>query len=421
MGGTELLIATTVVLALLGVAELIAHRRTLAAIPIRIHVNGTRGKSSVVRLIAAGLRAGDRVTCAKTTGTLARMILPDGREVPIYRPSGANVIEQKRIAAAAAAHKAEVLIIECMALQPELQALCELKLINATHGIITNARPDHLDVMGPGDEDVARALCGMMPVKGVLYTAEQKQLPVLQGAAKDRDTKLVAYADADIRNAVSPEEMARFDHTEHPANVALALRVCGDLGIDRDVALGGMWKCRPDPGATTVSELDFFGRHIVFVNGFAANDPVSSQELWDQALERHGDSCRQRIAVINCRADRPDRSTTLGETFPAWTSADYVVLMGTGTYLFARAATKAGFDSMKLIFAEELRVDELFERVVDLIDDSALVIGLGNVGGLGLDLTRYFANRARPESRSHRHPPRAPRTEKPAEAPAEAG
>lgn len=340
MGGTELLIATTVLLALLGVAELVAHRRTLQRIPIRIHVNGTRGKSSVVRLIAAGLRAGGRVTCAKTTGTLARMILPDGREVPIYRPSGANVIEQKRIAAAAAAHDAEVLVIECMALQPELQALCELKLINATHAVITNARPDHLDVMGPGDEDVAKALCGMTPINGVLYTAEQKLLPLLRAAAQDRDTRLVDFSERDIAHDVQEEDMAGFEHAEHPANVALALRVCADLGVEREQALAGMWECRPDPGATTIHQLNFFGRDVVFVNGFAANDPVSSQELWEQVISRHSDK-QQRIAVINCRADRPDRSITLGEAFPAWTSADYVVLMGTGTYLFARAATKA--------------------------------------------------------------------------------
>ena len=43
-------------------------------IPIRIHVNGTRGKSSVTRLIAAGLRAGGKRTFAKTTGTAPRVI-----------------------------------------------------------------------------------------------------------------------------------------------------------------------------------------------------------------------------------------------------------------------------------------------------------------------------------------------------------
>ena len=54
-----------------GALERVVHRRNLAKIPLRIHVNGTRGKSSVTRLIAAALRAHGTVTCAKTTGTLA--------------------------------------------------------------------------------------------------------------------------------------------------------------------------------------------------------------------------------------------------------------------------------------------------------------------------------------------------------------
>ena len=45
-----------------------------------IHVAGTRGKSTTVRLIAAGLRAGGHRVVAKVTGTQPRIILPDGSE-----------------------------------------------------------------------------------------------------------------------------------------------------------------------------------------------------------------------------------------------------------------------------------------------------------------------------------------------------
>jgi len=129
------------VLICLGVLELIVHRRRLRRIPIRIHVNGTRGKTSVTRLIAAGLREAGVRCVAKTTGTVPRFILPNGREVPVYRPGGPNVIEQKQAVTMAAAQRAEALVVECMALQPHLQWLSESKLVRATHGVITNARP----------------------------------------------------------------------------------------------------------------------------------------------------------------------------------------------------------------------------------------------------------------------------------------
>ncbi len=392
MTGTQLLVLVTITLFVAGIVELALHRRNLARMRIRVHVNGTRGKSSVTRLIASGLREAGIVTCAKTTGTLARMILPDGQELPIFRPAGANVIEQKRIVATAAAYEAEALVIECMALQPELQALSELRMIRATHGVITNARPDHLDVMGPDDRHVALALAGMTPVKGRMYTAEQDQLDVLREAAEDRDTELVAIGPDDVEQ-ITPEMLGGFKYTEHPDNVALALRVLTDLGVERQVALRGMWNTAPDPGALTEHRLDFFGRKILFLNGFAANDPVSTQQLWDTATAEHPE-VERRIAIFNCRADRPDRSMQLGTEFPRWSPADFVVLMGTGTYLFARAAAKAGYDASRLVVVEDLRVEEIFERIVSLVDSSALVMGMGNIGGLGLDVVRYFSNRS---------------------------
>ena len=51
--------------------EFLVHQRILRRIPVRIHVNGTRGKTSVARLIAAGLRAGGKRVYAKTSGTVA--------------------------------------------------------------------------------------------------------------------------------------------------------------------------------------------------------------------------------------------------------------------------------------------------------------------------------------------------------------
>lgn len=392
MTGTQLLVVVTIMLFVAGFVEVIVHRRNLRRMRIRVHVNGTRGKSSVTRLIASGLREAGIVTCAKTTGTLARMILPDGQELPIFRPAGPNVIEQRRIVATAAAYRAEALILECMALQPELQSLSELKMIRATHAVITNARPDHLDVMGPDDRHVALALAGMTPVKGVLYTAEQDQLEVLREAAKDRESELVAIGDDDVAG-ITPEVLDGFSYTEHPDNVALALRVLTDLGVEREVALRGMWKTPPDPGALTEHRLDFFGRQIVFLNGFAANDPVSTQQLWDTANAEHPEVVR-RIAIFNCRADRPDRSMQLGAEFPRWSPADFVVLMGSGTYLFARAAAKAGYDASRLVVVEDLRVEEIFERLVSLVESSALIMGMGNIGGQGLDVVRYFKNRS---------------------------
>ena len=374
----------------LGVFEVILHRGRLSRIPIRIHVNGTRGKTSVTRLIAAGLRAGNVRCVAKTTGTVPRFILPNGREVPVYRPSGPNVIEQKQSVTMAAAQRAQALVVECMALQPHLQWLSESKLVHATHGVITNARPDHLDVMGPTEDDVARALAGTVPIGGVFLTADRNHRPFFEAAAEDRGSRFRPAED--ISNPVTSDDLAGFSYLEHKDNVELALAVCEELGVDNETALRGMWNAKPDPGAMTEAKVEFFGRHVVFVNGFAANDPISTRQIWEQSLRRHRD-LKRRIAVFNCRSDRADRSEQLAESYASWTQADEVVLLGTGQYIFARAAVKSGLDPTRLVFVDQTHPADIFEILLGLAESSALVMGLGNIAGPGLPLAEYFANR----------------------------
>lgn len=386
-----LLLLLVLVLLVCGIWEYRIHMRRLLSIPNRVHVNGTRGKSSVTRLIAAGARAGGLRTFAKTTGTLPRMIMDDGEEFPVYRPARANIIEQLRIVALAASAKAEVLVVECMALQPYLQSLTERKMVRATIGVITNARADHLDVMGPGEQDVALALLGSTPVRGLLHTAERDYLPAFERACEDRRSRLAVVSEEEVA-AVRDEEMARFCYLEHKENVTLALNVCQELGVPREVALEGMWAARPDPGAMQEYLIEFFGRDILFINGFAANDPESSEQIWRMALLAHPE-LGTRIMVVNCRGDRPDRSRQLGLAAPRWLPADHYIMMGSGTYVFARCAVNSGLDPTRLVNAEGSTTDRAFEAIVGLCGPRSLVMGIGNIGSGGLDLVAYFRNR----------------------------
>ena len=55
----RLILTLFLLLTALGLWEMFRHRWHRRRIPVRVHVNGSRGKSSVTRLIAAGLRAGE--------------------------------------------------------------------------------------------------------------------------------------------------------------------------------------------------------------------------------------------------------------------------------------------------------------------------------------------------------------------------
>ena len=84
-------------LCIAGILEFQYHLRSLDTIPLRIHVNGTRGKSSVTRLVAAGLREGGLRTFAKTTGTAPRVIDSEGKDRIIHRLRLPSIGEQVRL------------------------------------------------------------------------------------------------------------------------------------------------------------------------------------------------------------------------------------------------------------------------------------------------------------------------------------
>lgn len=384
--------ALWLVLVSAGLFEAWRHRRILSTIPVRVHVNGTRGKTSVTRLIAAGLRGGGKRVCAKTTGSAAAFTDPDGREFSLYRISGANIIEQMRLLARMAQFKPEIVVIECMALQPQYQSLTELRMVRSTVGVITNARADHLDVMGPGERDVALALAGSTPVEGDLFTAERDLLDVFADSTKDRHSALHGVAEYEVA-AIGEDILSQFQYSEHAENVALALKVCSHLGVSREKALQGMINLEPEAGAMRILHLEYFKRDIIFVNAFAANDPESTGNIWERLIARHGTN-RRLIALINCRADRPHRSQQMAEAAATWTAADKYLVMGSGTLMFARMAVQAGIDANRLIVMEQTGMVDVTETIFEECGEASLVVGMCNIHGGGEDVARFFQNRA---------------------------
>jgi len=385
-----LLGAATLVLVVLGLWERWRHRRNLRRLPTRIHVNGTRGKSSVTRLIAAGLRAGGIRTLGKITGTTPLLLTPEGEERKLERRGRANIIEQLGVVATAVELQCEALVIECMALNPHLQWLSEARMVEATMAVITNARADHLDVMGPEEVDVAWALASMIPVQRPVLTAERDHAAVFGTVAEDRQSELVVI-DAKTASQVSADELGRFRYIEHRDNVALALEACGRLGVAREVALEGMTALDPGPGSAVSLEWMGKGRRVVFVNAFAANDPESTEQLWNLARERHPE-LTDTVALFNCRADRTDRSRQLAEALTGWESASHVGLIGTGRRAFLRYLGEAVATPREL-GREGDDVALIWEALLQLSEGDMLVVGMGNIGGPGLALVRYLKQR----------------------------
>jgi poly-gamma-glutamate synthase PgsB/CapB len=290
-------------------AERYRHVRRLRAIPTRVVVNGIRGKSSITRLTFGALAADPaRTVMGKTTGTAARMLLPNGREVPIRRRFGmVNVIEQLGVVRWSVRAGADTLVVECMAVEPALQELNQAQLIQADIVVICNVREDHLDQMGPTLDDVARSLARSMPRGGICVTAERDRWAILAQEAARRDCEL-HYAAPEM---ISNTDMAPFTWITFKENVACALAVAQLCGVPRAAALAGMYAAAPDPGVLRVDRCQAGGRTFDAVNLFAANDPAST--LANISLLRDRSLIGEQLSVvINCRPDRVERNGQMG-------------------------------------------------------------------------------------------------------------
>lgn len=384
------IVVLLLVLVVYGFWEFRRHQFHLNQIPVRIHINGTRGKSSVARLIASGLRSDGRKVFAKTTGTKARMLFVDGNEVPVLRVGRPNIIEQTRIVARAAHQGPDYFVTECMGVQPHLQELLERQFIRSHIGVITNVRADHLDNMGPTLIEVAHSLSNTIPNNGLLFTAESKYLDIISERAESVGAEVIKVSGEEITD----EEIRGFSYLEHKENVAIALSVVQHLGVDKEKALKSMHHAVPDPGVVRRYEIEIHDKIIEFVNAFAANDPDSFLVVWD-LLKIHHQPGRTLIVLVNSRKDRIQRAEQLGEFITSHLDADYYVITGEYTRPLVSKAIACGMPHNKIEDLGSRPLEAVFNSVVSLASEKTLVFGIGNMVGFGEEIVEYFVERGK--------------------------
>jgi gamma-polyglutamate synthase len=352
-------------LLLLGTWERFERDRAVAAVPIRIHVNGTRGKSTTTRLIAGALREAGIVTLAKTTGTAPRLILPDGREQPIVRRGPASIREQLWFMREARRQRVSAVVVECMAIAPELQRVCERDILRATIGVFTNVRPDHGDVMGPSPDEVARALAETVPARGVVVLGSADHAGPILDAAVARESRIVQPA-APAPPDGPPDWMAE--------NVAVACAVARELGIDADAARRGSAAAAPDPGAVRRERRTIGSADVRLVDALAANDPESLVRLL-------GPRTAPAIFVFHHRADRPYRLRQFADA-PPWTAAsDALIVTGDRPDLATWRRLRRTSPGLPAAFVPRRRLGRTLATQLGHAAGSGAVVLCGNTKG----------------------------------------
>src|SRR5699024_7991645 len=216
-----------------GMYEWSIHKKRIKSIPVRVNINGIRGKSTVTRLTNGILKEAGYKTIGKTTGTSARMIYWDKDEEPILRrPEGPNIREQKDVVKIASDLGADALVSECMAVNLDYQIIFQEKMLQANIDVIVNVLEDHLDVMGPTLDHIADAFLSTIPHNGTLIVSESPYVDFFKAEAKKRNTNVIVANN----DAVSEQFLSQFNYMVFPENAALAFAVAEALEIDPVVA-----------------------------------------------------------------------------------------------------------------------------------------------------------------------------------------
>lgn len=372
-----IIVVCCLILLTAGIMEKRKHRKRLDALKIRVNINGIRGKSTVTRLITGILFEAGYKTVGKTTGTDARMIYwNDPKEKPIVRkPQGPNIGEQKEVIKETVERGAEALVSECMAVNPDYQITFQEELLQANIGVIVNVLEDHMDVMGPTLDEVAEAFTATIPHNGYLIITDDAYRDYYEKAAAERNTTVIVADNSKISEAF----LKQFDYMVFPDNASLALAVAEAIGIDEKTARQGMLNAPPDPGAMRISPIGHSKEPSYFVNGFAANDASSTLNIWKR-VEEVGYPTKEPIVIMNCRADRVDRTEQFARDVLPFIPMKTLVVIGESAEPIVKAYELGLIPAHSLENLEGSDTGEILEHLKGEMKGST-IYGVGNIHG----------------------------------------
>ncbi|WPF65315.1 MULTISPECIES: poly-gamma-glutamate synthase PgsB [unclassified Corynebacterium] len=343
------------------------HRARLDGLRYHVHVNGIRGKSTLTRMIGGVLREAGHNTISKTTGTYACVIDGQAEEHPIRRTGPANINEQYRFVKEWITPEIDALVVECMAVKPKYQRICQDTILRSPITVITNVRLDHQEDMGDTLEEIAASLCNTVPENGVVITGERspKLVEIIRRHAEERGSRLIVAEETELSHSLVP----RFSYQQFEENIAVALAVAEELGIDTQTAVRGMIKAAPDPGTTSVTEIHQGEDSMFWVPMFAVNDWESTVRVFDSVSETFlPDSCR-RVVALNNRSDRTDRAAMFIDLVSTDLRAeiDRVVLYGDLQEVVRQRLIDQGFPEAGIITTADCEVEDETEDGKELV------------------------------------------------------
>lgn len=340
----------------------------------RIHINGTRGKSTVTEYIAAALLEPGSQTWAKITGVVPTLFV-DGKRSTIRRAGGARVQEQFRMIRKAGASGCKNLVLECMSIDPALQQL-ESKFFKPHIYVITNIRDDHRETMGRSATQQVKAICDAIPKDCKLVTSEDVHLEEILTAASGKNTEVIVADSAEAPGWSLPEGVFL-------SNLAMALKVSQLCGVDKELAFQRI-AAHIDSEGSRLTTLDR-ERDLLLLNGFDVNEPASADEFLEKWRSETGWD-RPLIAVFNSRSDRPLRTGQFATWLAGIRGITSVLVSGDHRKRARLALRKAGMKPERIVEVRSRELRHIRKHILNLAEERSLVLTIGNIAGDGFKI-----------------------------------
>ncbi len=386
------------------VVERIRLGRHRAAVPLRIAVTGTRGKTTVTRRLAAVLTEDGRKVLTKTTGSEAAYVLPDGTVQKIRRRGAPSIIEQKHLLRRGAKSGVDVVLAEVMSVRPENHQVEIHGILRPHLVLVTNFRVDHMEAHGKTREEVASVLAlDVPPGSRALVPAGE-----LEEAFRDR----VVEAGGEVE--VVPEGEARLPASCLPAggagefgpNLDLVWAASRSLGVSEEVIRNGFRKAQDDVGALRSWRYrpDGGSDPWILVNAFAANDPDSTLGIYDRITAAEDLAPESCTGLLSLRSDRGDRSLQWAEALEAGGLSKFRTLFLAGLHGPAvRYRLRHHPHAGRIRLLRPGPPEEVMDGILaeggfgdgpgagpGAGPGRSLLFGFGNMSGLGLDMVKHW-------------------------------
>lgn len=365
------------------VYERIALDRLRRQVPLVITVTGTRGKSSVVRLLAAVLRESGRRVLAKTTGSQAQYVLPDGTIHDVPRRGMVSILEQKSTLRKAASLGVDCLIVEIMSVHPANHLVESQKILKPDTVLLTNVRRDHTDAMGHTEEEIAQVLgLDLVPGATVILPDEYQ---VLMRSATPSVSEIHFHSSPGVDEiSLSPDKQL-LGRPALSGNFGLVTTAARRMGIPDDVIVRGMNRAVYDIGEFRIWKCNVDGKVMFVVNAFAANDPVSTKQLLDSARLALSGVAASYAGLLHLRSDRADRTLQWLNYLRTEAAHEFDGLFVAGGHARALARKVRG-----AIVLRSSDPQEIMRSIGPHVKDHSVIFGFGNIGGAGARLVRQW-------------------------------